>query len=1211
MKKYYLEGVQHELFDLQLEEDEVLDLLQYMNLQPAVLVELRKLRNEQDDDDDDDDDDDQSSVASQSSAQRQLPGRKRKRRQSVKEKEEKSQAKRQRQEASSSRSLKHCPTCVKEGRFDDAATYSRISSPRCPFHRRRRLQMIREEHGKTIKVTRKIGLEALLNLNQNDSNTLVNSINVVVSYVRDIIIESHLFINYYIYYHLNTNQPISKVVFTQSFFHSVFQLIVGRQVTVNNTIKLAFSQELTQIFNMYTNDFNGTLVEPIHGHTIYGHIMATVTNDYATKFSNRIVEDFTQWLANYISLKLREYVQDPTFRKTDADKLSSYILEIVANNDDFPPEFPSILSDFTDTDQINECINRLIDDVEVDLEILFILSDIQNFYNSHCKSMEHINRILINSLVNPASGLRQIITINGINQIAIIKNLYVTTNDQQHLMNIASFTQTTLNALRLYQEVYTTLQIVSHTLGLESHLLVDQDWTPENITESIESLERTTPAITNYFQEHDIQIAPDQPTEQHVNAIIHACNLTRPFANTLNDQLHQYHTIDVQMRLALQQFYNNYTFGNVNVPINNNGPNNNNNNNNNDPNNDNNDNEDNALFTFISRCAERDGVPGYGENDGHLGRRSLTTAFIAKHTDLFLKYSFNIAIYLENFNNEQLNVTDIVQLEPPYAYCRQIISQLPNYSWMGSRRRKSLTNLIRKIIIDNGILNQDAVDYLSEESFRRLNESVNVTELQIQNSRLYLDNPHENQHLLNQTFRPELHLVAKHDRLYNLVPKPAFTKKYIKFTRMDMNQILRHSNLHQYIINAGNNLWENLLNLNAINGSRNLIFSGYIQTDGFTVSVPFDKRVDGEPLPDLTVDDFEPWELPYLNMWGSDPGGTDIFVASNGSDEVYNELPEDLLDDDEIDEDQNDKKIETNHENGEDQNDNEIEVNHELDEEHEDRFAPHEVRRFSSTEYYCKAGYTKTSQRINESKTQVIKDAESSIRTYKTTSLWRINSFISSTLSVFNTLTTFHGQPEIQGLKFLNYQGRQKVDNDSKYHEPEGNEAQLRRLNNNGRRRRTRRRRRRRRRNVPNVPPDPPDPLIIKRKWEKARNTSNDHLLSVICHGDAIMGRKKILKKGTGLADRYRKLLIKAAKNNKLVHISINEYNTSQVCSKCGRKSLVNIHDTSGHEIHSVLVCTNCHTVWNRDRNASRNMRSIFLSLLYHHHRPQIFQQSS
>ncbi|CAO3609173.1 unnamed protein product [Cunninghamella blakesleeana] len=117
-----LESVQHELFDLQLEEDEVLDLLQYMNLQPAdiirrrnnydgmtpfqiaaykrhykqqqqklkkALVELRKLRNEQDDDDDDDDDDDQSSVASQLSAQRQLPGRKRKRRQSVKEKKKK------------------------------------------------------------------------------------------------------------------------------------------------------------------------------------------------------------------------------------------------------------------------------------------------------------------------------------------------------------------------------------------------------------------------------------------------------------------------------------------------------------------------------------------------------------------------------------------------------------------------------------------------------------------------------------------------------------------------------------------------------------------------------------------------------------------------------------------------------------------------------------------------------------------------------------------------------------------------------------------------------------------------------------------------------------------------------------------------------------------------------------------------------------------
>ncbi|CAO3652412.1 unnamed protein product [Cunninghamella blakesleeana] len=114
----------------------------YFNPTSFSLVVLRKLRNEQGDDDDNDDD--QSSVACISSAQRQLPSRKRKRRQSVKEKKEKSQAKRQRQESSSSRSLKHCPNCVKEGRFDDAATHSRISRPRCPFHRRRRLQWLKK-----------------------------------------------------------------------------------------------------------------------------------------------------------------------------------------------------------------------------------------------------------------------------------------------------------------------------------------------------------------------------------------------------------------------------------------------------------------------------------------------------------------------------------------------------------------------------------------------------------------------------------------------------------------------------------------------------------------------------------------------------------------------------------------------------------------------------------------------------------------------------------------------------------------------------------------------------------------------------------------------------------------------------------------------------------------------------------------------------------
>ncbi|KAI8377584.1 uncharacterized protein BYT42DRAFT_349448 [Radiomyces spectabilis] len=53
------------------------------------------------------------------------------------------------------------------------------------------------------------------------------------------------------------------------------------------------------------------------------------------------------------------------------------------------------------------------------------------------------------------------------------------------------------------------------------------------------------------------------------------------------------------------------------------------------------------------------------------------------------------------------------------------------------------------------------------------------------------------------------------------------------------------------------------------------------------------------------------------------------------------------------------------------------------------------------------------------------------------------------------------------------------------------------------------------------------------------------------------------------------------------------------VCSRCGQKTLEQLRLADGGVMHSVQHCTNCDTLWQRDANASRNIRLIAAALAY------------
>jgi hypothetical protein len=134
--------------------------------------------------------------------------------------------------------------------------------------------------------------------------------------------------------------------------------------------------------------------------------------------------------------------------------------------------------------------------------------------------------------------------------------------------------------------------------------------------------------------------------------------------------------------------------------------------------------------------------------------------------------------------------------------------------------------------------------------------------------------------------------------------------------------------------------------------------------------------------------------LQDFEVWGIDPGVSQVFVASKNS------APRAYLDGLEVPDDE--------------------------------LLAPpenvrHQIRTFSSAEFYCTAGFPKTNAKIKEWKqASGIDVVESGITSPKTASFDRLTLHIRTKMAVLDRLLMFYGQ-DIQQLRFLNYHGRQKA----------------------------------------------------------------------------------------------------------------------------------------------------------------------------------------
>ena len=113
----------------------------------------------------------------------------------------------------------------------------------------------------------------------------------------------------------------------------------------------------------------------------------------------------------------------------------------------------------------------------------------------------------------------------------------------------------------------------------------------------------------------------------------------------------------------------------------------------------------------------------------------------------------------------------------------------------------------------------------------------------------------------------------------------------------------------------------------------------------------------------------------------------------------------------------------------------------------------------------------------------------------------------------------------------------------------------------------------------------------------------------LIVFGNGMFGKDLVKLKGIrcGVVGVMWRCLKKREAAGDLLVVPIDEFRTSRVCNRCVTRTLEKHPNVKGQ---SVLVCTTCNTIWQRDVNAAKNMMSISLSVWAGNERPEPYRRS-
>jgi transposase len=142
-------------------------------------------------------------------------------------------------------------------------------------------------------------------------------------------------------------------------------------------------------------------------------------------------------------------------------------------------------------------------------------------------------------------------------------------------------------------------------------------------------------------------------------------------------------------------------------------------------------------------------------------------------------------------------------------------------------------------------------------------------------------------------------------------------------------------------------------------------------------------------------------------------------------------------------------------------------------------------------------------------------------------------------------------------------------------------------------------------------PPPPSEPITANKRRRYNYTPAITDKMPLVVFGSAMFGKDGVRIKGHrhGITDTMFKQLKHRESLGELCLLTIDEYFTSQVCSKCKTRNLEKVADSNGKKLHAVLRCLTCNTLtWNRDVMASKNMWDISWSIWRGEGRPEEFK---
>lgn len=187
-----------------------------------------------------------------------------------------------------------CPRC-------GSTSHSRSSSKSCPYHEKNIEEIIQERFGKDFeRFTRTVSLRGIVR--DQYFQRLEGKIQELSEFTRNVVIRVMIFVNFYFVKHAATEIP--SYVFSQSFFYSIAQLVLGQTITNNN---LQIPANINADWDEFKTEYPAA-VYPLNGFQGYSASLATACNTLHECYTKMIVENFQNRVESYIVVQLQELV---------------------------------------------------------------------------------------------------------------------------------------------------------------------------------------------------------------------------------------------------------------------------------------------------------------------------------------------------------------------------------------------------------------------------------------------------------------------------------------------------------------------------------------------------------------------------------------------------------------------------------------------------------------------------------------------------------------------------------------------------------------------------------------------------------------------------------------------------------------------------------------------------------------------------------------